>query len=340
MKLVTSLTVDASLLRRLLTLWDAGGDPRNPFKSVLVTPLFSSPSTLRLIREELRERRGANVYFDSGGYYTQQKKIEFDDLYRELLRYYRTPENHWADSYVLPDHVPISNDTPETVDVKVNDTITAAKMFFAEMPAYVQERSIAVIQGHTMEQLNRCIEAFRSLSLNYVGFGSFGTSGSNDSINKADARSVTSVKHITRQLGDENMRLHTFGVSTPPLIHALDRIGVHSFDSLAWQRSAGYGKIYMPFMRAYNVSHRSTRNGALTRDEFEMIRQITGHQCPFCEDFFQLGENRLYRSLHNLVAVMETVKPSAELNAKAIADLIAWKSQRYYRLFEETYRGV
>lgn len=340
MELVTSLTVDASLLRKLLALWDAGGDPRNPFKSVLVTPLFSSPSTLRLIREDLKEKRGATVYFDSGGYYTQQGKIAFDQLYRDLRDYYSDPVNQWADRYVLPDHVPVSADSAEAVDAKVNDTITAARMFYAEMPAFIQERSIGVIQGYTLDQLNRCIEMFHRLALRYVGFGSFGTGGSNDSINKADARSVAGVQHIVQELNGRDVRLHTFGVSTPPLIHALDRLGVYSFDSLAWQRSAGYGKIYLPFMRAYNVSHRSTRNGALTKDEFEFIRQLTGHQCPFCEDFHQLSENRLYRSLHNLVSVLETVKPEPKLNAQAAADLIAWKSQRYYRLFEELYGGV
>lgn len=340
MQLVTSLTVDASLLRKLLALWDAGGDPRNPFKSVLVTPLFSSPATLRLIREELKDRRGATVYFDSGGYYAQQGKIAFDQLYCELRDYYRNPENQWADWYVLPDHVPVSTDSPEAVAEKVNDTVTAAKMFSAEMPPRIQESSIAVIQGHTMDQLNRCIEVYRKLALDYVGFGSFGTSGSNSSINKADARSVAGVQHVARELASQGMKLHTFGVSTPPLIYALKRLGVHSFDSLAWQRSAGYGKIYMPFMRAYNVSHRSTKNGALTKEEFELMRQFTGHHCPFCDDFYQLSQTRLYRSLHNLVAVMETVSPSANLSAQAVADLIAWKSQRYYKLFEEIYLGV
>jgi hypothetical protein len=80
-------------LRKLLRLWDEGGDPRNPFAAILVTPLFAAPSTLRLIREELKERRGATVYFDSGGYYVQQGKISFDNLYSSLRSYYQNPEN-------------------------------------------------------------------------------------------------------------------------------------------------------------------------------------------------------------------------------------------------------
>ncbi len=339
MQLVTSLTVDASLLRKLLQLWDESGDPRNPFATVLVTPLFASPSTLKLIREELKERRGATVYFDSGGYYAQQGKITFEKLYRTLRDYYQNPDNQWADWYVLPDHVPTSTDSLTIVEEKVNDTVTATRMFYAEMPSMVQERSMPVIQGHTFRQVNRCIEAYRELGLKYIGFGSFGTSGANNSINVADSRSAATVAHIVRELEDDGIRLHTFGVSTPPVIYAFQRLGIYSFDSLAWQRSAGYGKVYMPFIRAYNVSHRSTRNSALSQTEFELIKERTGHHCPFCENFGHLSKRRLYRSLHNLVAVMDTVKVDQRQDSQSIASLIAWKSQRYYKIFKEIYLG-
>lgn len=339
MQLVTSVTVDASLLRKLLRLWDESGDPRNPFNRVLVTPLFADPSTLTLIREELKERRGATVYFDSGGYYAQQGKITFEDLYCSLRNYYQDPNNQWADWYVLPDYVPTSTDSSAIVEEKVNHTITAVRMLYAELPSFVQERSMPVIQGHTFDQVNRCLGAYRELGLTYIGFGSFGTSGPNNSINVIDGRSAEAVIHIAKELKDDGVRLHTFGVSTPPLIYAFQRLGIYSFDSLAWQRSAGYGKIYLPFTRAYNVSHRSTRNSALNRIEFEQVKQRSGHHCPFCEDFNRLVESRHHRALHNLAAVMETIQIERLQEPQAIASLIAWKSQRYYKLFEEIYLG-
>jgi hypothetical protein len=339
LQLVTSLTLDASLLHKLLRLWDKGGDSRNPFANVLVTPLFASPSTLKLIREELKEKRGATIYFDSGGYYVQQGKIGFQDLYCHLRDYYRNPNNQWADWYVLPDHVPTSADTPAIVAEKVYDTITAARMFYAEMPALVQQCAMPVVQGHTFEQVNDCIQVFREMQVRYIGFGSFGTNGSNSSVNVADSRSAVNLTHVVRELRGEGIRLHTFGMSTPPVIYAFQKLGIYSFDSLAWQRSAGYGKVYMPFTRAYNVSHRSTRNAALSQIEFEVIKERTGHYCPFCQDFRQLSENRLYRSLHNLVAVMETIEPNQQRDPESIASLIAWKSNRYYTLFEEIYSG-
>jgi hypothetical protein len=95
----------------------------------------------------------------------------------------------------------------------------------------------------------------------------------------------------------------------------------------------------MPFTRAYNVSHRSTRNSALSHTEFEQIKERTGHWCPFCEHFGNLRENRLYRSLHNLVAVMETLEMGTHRDPQHVASLIEWKSKRYFNLFKEIYLG-
>lgn len=339
MRLVTSLTIDASLLRKLLRLWDASGDSRNPFAFVLITPLFTGPSTLKLVREELKEKRGSTIYFDSGGYYVQQGKISFGDLYCELRDYYLDTANQWADWYVLPDNVPTSQDCVKDVERKVLDTITATRLFHAEMPSAIQERAIPVIQGHTFTQVNQCLETYREMGATYIGFGSFGTSGATNSINVADCRSAETLSHIVTQLRSENVRLHTFGISTPPAIYAFDRLGIYSFDSMAWLRSAGYGKVFLPFIRAYNVSHRSTRNRALTQEEFEELRLRTGHQCPFCESFENLREDRVYRSLHNLAVVMETAEGSSEMNSTEIARLIADKSGRYYKMFEDLYHA-
>jgi len=339
MRLVTSLTIDASLLRKLLRLWDASGDSRNPFAAVLITPLFAEPSTLSLVREELKEKRGSIIYFDSGGYYAQQGKISFTELYCKLRDYYLDAANRWADWYVLPDNVPTSRDSPEEVNRKVLDTVTAAKLFYTEMPSEIQERAMPVVHGHTFVQVNLCLETYKEIGVTYIGFGSFGTSGATNSINVADRRSAEALSHIVKQLRSEHIRLHTFGVSTPPVVYAFNKLGIYSFDSMAWLRSAGYGKVFLPFTRAYNVSHRSTRNSALTQEEFEELRLRTGHWCPFCESFEKLREDRLYRSLHNLAVLLEMAEGIGHMGSTEIARLIADKSERYYRMFGDLYNA-
>ncbi len=335
MRLVTALTADASLLRKLLQLWDASGDKRNPFANVLITPLFAGSSTIELVRKELKEKRGSEVYFDSGGYYAQQGKIDFTDMYCRLRDYYK--DNPWADWYVLPDHVPTSRDSLEEVERKVLETITSARLFYNEMPPYIQEKALPVVHGHTLAQVNLCLETYRDLGVTYVGFGSFNTGGKTNSINIADRRSAEMLLYVVQQLRNENIRVHTFGVSTPPVVYAFSKIGIYSFDSMAWLRSAGYGKVFLPFTRAYNVSHRSIRNSALTQEEFSELRLQTGHWCPFCESFETLRESRLYRALHNLSVLLEMAEGTNQMDSSAIVALIALKSGRYYKMFGNLY---
>lgn len=331
-QLVTSLTVDASLLRKLLALWDAGGDPRNPFQAVLVTPLFSSPSTLRLIREELKDKRGAKVYFDSGGYYAQQGKIPFDQLYCKLRDYYRAPENQWADWYVLPDHVPTSKDTPDIVEVKVYDTVTASKNLLAELPSSVQEQAIPVIQGHTEAQLRFCIQNYVARGMRYIGFGSFDTCGPNQSINRITAQSMNALALINESAVQQGFKLHLFGIGSPPAQYLFSRLQVRSFDSVTWLKAAGFGHVFLPFVRGYRITCRTTERTYISQEEFLFLKQQTEHSCPFCEQFRTLAESRPHRILHNLVVFAETVERLAYWSDVRITRVINQTSPSYTQM--------
>lgn len=332
MQLVTSLTVDASLLRKLLRLWDEGGDPRNPFAAVLVTPLFASPSTLRLIREELKERRGSTVYFDSGGYYAQQGKISFDDLYCRLRDYYNDPDNQWADWYVLPDHVPTSKDDEETIEFKVRDTVSASKNLFRELPSLLQDRAIPVIQGHTTKQLAFCAQQYQSAGVHYVGFGSFDTCGPNQSINRVTYHTIDLLKKLGELAVHWDLQLHLFGIGTPPAFYLFDQIRTKSLDSLTWLKSAGYGHVFLPFTRGYRITYQTTKRSYMNKDEFIFLKELTEHSCPFCDSFHELSRNRLYRILHNLLCLQETAQHLRNWDVQRIRDIIDLGSPTYTRL--------
>lgn len=340
MRLVTSLTIDASLLRKLLRLWDEGGDPRNPFAAVLVTPLFASPSTLRLIREELKEKRGSIVYFDSGGYYAQQGKISFDDLYRRLRDYYRDPDNQWADWYVLPDHVPTSEDDQETIEFKVRDTVSASKNFLCELPLYLRRKTIPVIQGHTAQQLEFCAQQYQSVGARYVGFGSFDTCGPNQSINRITFHTIDLLKKLGELALHYDLQLHLFGIGTPPAFYLFDQIRTRSFDSLTWLKAAGYGHIFLPFTRGYRITHQTTKRAYMDKDEFIFLKELTGHSCPFCTSYYELTHNRLYRILHNLVCLHETVQYLREWDTQRIQNIISLGSPTYTGLIRRMEDGA
>lgn len=279
MKFVISLTVSPSELRKIRKMWAESGDPRNPFSSLLITPIVASPTTLKMIREMKESGVCKEVYFDSGGFYVQQGKISYHELYPRLMECYL--KNPWADWYVLPDNVPTSQDSPEEVERKAYDTVVTSKMFFEELPDSYKDKVIPVVQGHTREQIQRAVEEYVGMGAKYIGFGSFGTSGTSKSINVFTSGSRDMLKHIQSLSMYHNLRVHLFGIGTPPILALLRRLSISSFDSLGWMRAAGFGNVFLPLMNGWIVTSKmkSKHRKILSEKEFLLRKEITGHQC-------------------------------------------------------------
>lgn len=311
-RFVCALSVTPRDLRRLVKEVRNQTLPATVLENVLISPLFSRPETIKIVGGLKAEGIIRNVYFDSGGYQVQKGVVGYNALYEALLAFYR--ENRWADYYVLPDYPPTSLDSSEVVQQKVRLTIEGGRKFYWGLPSELKGKAIAVVQGRTMDQVLHCIENYRQTGIRQLGFGSFGTRGTDSGINVLDDRSVESITVIRRYW--PGVYLHAFGVGNPPTAYVLSLLGVTSFDSSGWIKAAGYGNIYFPFSRAYNVSFRRIEkgNGALTEEAFLQLKHVTGHECDFCKDFYSLSTRRDNRFLHNLVCMMETVngdhKPS------------------------------
>jgi queuine/archaeosine tRNA-ribosyltransferase len=333
MKFVVSLTMNASDLRQTIQLWDDSGDPRNPFANVLVSPLFIRPSTLRIVREELKEKRGSQVYFDSGGYYVQQGRLTYEELYGLLMDYYR--QNRWADWYVLPDWVPTSRDDPQTVEHKIRATITVSKLFYNELPDELKERVLPVVQAHTKVQVIACMEAYSKFAVGPIGFGSFGTSGSTNGVNTITDQSVEMLRTLIDFAKKGGFNTHLFGVSTPPILYLFRQLEIASFDSMAWMKAAGYGNVFLPLVRGYMATYRVAERTHTYHDQFERLKALTGHRCPFCDDFSVLISNRMYRIMHNLASVLDTVDllQRGHLSHEEIMQVIALGSPSYLRYY-------
>src|SRR5690554_2724734 len=137
MNFVASITRRASEIKKIRELWHQSGDNRNPLERVLITPLFTPKSSIKLIRSLRESGEIREVIFDSGGYYVQTGRISYEEMYQQLLVFYR--DNQWADYFVLPDYVPLSSDDPEEVWYKVHTTADRGSLFYYEMPAAVRE---------------------------------------------------------------------------------------------------------------------------------------------------------------------------------------------------------
>ncbi|MFB6197623.1 MAG: hypothetical protein ABEI52_05050, partial [Halobacteriaceae archaeon] len=275
-----------------------------------------------------------NVMFDCGGYEVQVGNHEFDDLYSYLVDFYS--ENHWGHRYVLPDNVPVSDDSPDVVDRKVDETISASKMCFRRLPDHLKSQALAVIQGHSKDQLARCLNEYSKLDgLEHVGFGSFSTSGISQGVNMLTRDAFDNLEWATQRAHELGFSVHAFGIGGPTSIPLLYEAGVDSFDTTSWMRSSGYGNVFFPFKSRYNASHRKNRGGnILTSDELPHLKAETNHECPFCESISRLRNNRWDRIIHNLIVIHEMTNRIDKMNQQDVIEAMNPNS-RYRKHLEE-----
>jgi len=320
---IASLTASSNDLKHLIRIWEAEGIDGRPFAKCIITPLFIDARSFEYVRY-MHDRWGVEVFFDSGGFFVQQGKIRYDELFAQLLEFYF--QHDWAECYVLPDFVPTSKHSPEEVSERVFVTAAEGVKFFKRLPADMRSRALGVLQGHTPEDLKYCFKAFLEAGLERIGFGSFDTTGVKAEINlltDGAARRLAFVRDLIFQsfIGLEIASvpdLHLFGVSSPNVIEKFRGYLATSFDSSGWQRTAGYGNVYLPFQGRRNVTHggASILNGAgLSAAEFYAQCEFTGHSCPFCRDFSRLQKDRFARMWHNTVVFNEMVAALNGLDA-------------------------
>lgn len=315
---VASLTSVPADLKQLIRLWESEGPDHKPFDKCIITPLFIARKSFDYVRY-MCENWDIEVIFDSGGFFVQQGKISYDELFSQLLDFYIKHE--WAETYVLPDFVPTSRQTSEEVAERVYVTAGESIRFLKRLPTDLQSKALGVLQGHKPEHLKHCFDVYMNSGLQSIGFGSFDTTGVNAEINllttQTEHRLVFVRDLIQRGFLDGEIGilpdLHLFGVSSPNIIRQFKGYLATSFDSSGWQRTAGFGNVYLPFMGRRNVSHKSTAltiNKGLSAKEFYAECERTGHSCPFCKDFTRLQEDRLIRMWHNVIVfrdMMETI---------------------------------
>lgn len=305
-----------------------------PFKNTLVTPLFVSHESLIQIRG-LKEQ-GSKVLFDSGGYYVQIGRLTYYELYYPLLQFYR--ENNWADIYTLPDHVPTSQDSPNLVQRKVEETAKFSRLFYQEMPDELKPKALGVVQGHNLSQVDICLETYLGLGLKQIGFGSFGTVGKNSQVNMATDNAVNLAKYVIKVAKAYNIRVHFFGLGVPALVAMIYGVGASSFDSSSWLKAAGFGQVFLPFTRAYNISHRNASSElqkGIKVNDFRKLQELTEHRCVFCDSIENLQQFKLYRAMHNLICIQEAVDTINNKNFNLIKRIYINGSPKYQQEYEK-----
>ena len=334
LEFVASMTICQSDIRKIRSHLTISETLINPLKNMLITPLFADKGSMRIMQEMAEE--GQRVFFDSGGYYVQIGRLRYEELYMPLLQTYIA--NQWASIYTLPDHVPTTQDTPEVVAQKVQDTIDYGTLFYQELPENLKPRAMPVVQGHNLRQVDACLNAFINLGVKQIGFGSFGTSGKNAEINIATNSAVELARYVIQVAHNHGMKVHIFGLGTPALVAMLKGIGADSFDSSSWLKAAGFGQVFLPFMRAYNISHNSTVSElqkGITFEQFEEWIELTGHKCKLCDSIIELQNHKMYRAVHNLITIVETVETVNCGNHEQVREIYHRGSPKYRQEFEK-----
>jgi len=313
---VASLTNAASDLLHLLPLWEKEGPSQRPFDHCIVTPLFVEPRTLSYV-SHMREKWGVSVWFDSGGFFVQQGKVRYEDLFTRLLNFYRA--NDWAVAYVLPDYVPTSQNSPAEVEERVRVTAAEGAKFQKRLPEALRSRALGVLQGHDPKHLRLCLNSYAAAGVRRLGFGSFDTGGGNGEINLLTRGATLRLDAVRELIGeatdaarfDAGIDLHLFGIGSPNLVARFAEYGSNSFDSSGWMRTAGYGNVYLPFQGRRNVTHgasAATCGAGFSAGEFYTLCERTGHDCPFCADYRRLQTNRFVRMWHNAIVFGEMTR--------------------------------
>ncbi|MCI0456378.1 MAG: GNAT family N-acetyltransferase, partial [Gemmataceae bacterium] len=313
MTFVASLSNAANDLRHLIRLWEDEGRNERPFERCIITPLFSDSRSLQHVRY-IGNRWGVEVVFDSGGFFVQQGKVTYDELFPRLLDFYA--RNDWAAAYVLPDYVPTSRNSPAEVEERVHVTAAEGVKFHRRMPRHLRDRALGVLQGHSATHLKFCLETYLGSGILHLGFGSFDTGGVNTEINLFTAQASQRLTVLRELLAGPYLRgetdtlptFHLFGVSSPALLGEFLRFLATSFDSSGWLRTAGYGNVYLPFRSRRNVTHGASAlscGSGLTAAAFYAACAATDHACPFCRDFDRIRKDRYARMWHNALVFQE-----------------------------------
>lgn len=297
----------------------------NPLSSCLLTPLNIDNSVLELVRSLKEEGIIHEVIFDSGGYHVQRGTISYLELCEFLPSLYM--KHSWADHFVLPDHPPSNGIGPTEMQHRVKETVEGSMRVFEQLHWEIQARAFPVVQGLTEEQIQYCVDRYQAMGFARVGFGSFKTRGTRSAVNYLEARSVRLLKSLRALFPGH---IHVFGIGSPPGLWAMAKLGANSVDSSGWMKSAGYGNVYLPYTRAFNVSYMKLTQTPILPAEFLRLKSLTRHDCPMCRDFYALSRSRYYRMVHNLICAQETLMCNA--GDEVIAEILDTYSPYYKRL--------
>jgi ribosomal protein S18 acetylase RimI-like enzyme len=302
--------------------------PDIKLNEILISPLILRKGVYELIQEKSDEI--TEIMIDCGSFLVQQGRLSYSELLSQFPYLYRKfPTANW---YVLPDQIPIYTDSDKTVERKVTATVHNAIKFAGTFGDSLSGKLIPVVHGRYYSQFDKCIRTYSSLPIRRIGFGSLVTNGPSYGINSMSRSTVDNLINIVTLANRHNLEVHVFGVSSPIQLLICEMLGVASVDSSAWNRIAGYGLIYLPYLKSFYVSG-GGRKSPLYR--INKLRSICTKYLPsFSLLPEEVLEHSMYsRSLQNWLS-LRFMNKEIDFRSPLMRECIATLSPRNYLLLK------
>lgn len=303
----------ATTIRRRMDLFDQkcsnydwGTPTPKPFRNVLITPIKIGPKSKFLPEARKLKQEGIidRVIFDSGGFQLMTGSLAnkgintLDDLIRKDRQLYQE-HNDWVDMFMSLDDPPTLSDTQEVMKKKIQETIDISLRFFNEMPPEVQAKMIPIYHCRYLEQVEQFNKAYDPI-IQKSGFVSYSAASCT---NKGAIRSIKqNIMLILQQLVKDQKEVHCLGIASPLAVFIMAYLGIRTYDGSSVSQAAGNGETYWPYRRSVPFSDRPHRVGRVPSVKgLEKLKELTGHHCPFCENWKELVDDPETRFMHNII---------------------------------------
>lgn len=310
-----------------------------PLRNVLITPINIGPQSkfLPYVRDLKDSGRIERIIFDSGGYSLMTGTLEktrnistVEALVEKDMKLYEENANH-VDAFMMLDDPPTGADNFDTVQKKIGDTIRVTLDFFNQMSSKVQDKCVPIYHCQHLDEVEIFTEAYAPI-IQRSGFVSY-SAASTTMPNASRLLGMNSVP-ILKKIVNDLQEVHCLGIVSPLATFLLALLGVRTYDGSSASINAGNGEVYLPYQPSIPMTTNTSKSHRVpSQKEFDLLKEETGHHCPFCSDINVLIKTPEYRFLHNLIVVDQLPYIYKDLDIEKFRRL--QKTQKYTKLIDD-----
>lgn len=306
----------------------------DPLRNLLVVPatLQAYDHKLRKLEELKQKGHIDKIMFDSGGFEAMSGRIAFEDLIdKNEYRY----NNYEADIYVAPDFPALGYDNEIVYNQKVKKTLEGTWQLYERLKPEVKDKYAPAFHQRELWDINLFWDCYEPI-IQRSKFATYSAASLTKGIRALDAHSMNLIEELVQRLDSIGASLHVLGMSSPPTVYTLAKLGVRTYDSSSYLQAGANGQILFPYYTGFKFSDR--RSDSISIKEAAKLQETTKHICPYCEDLKELRDNSEFRQKHNAIVTEELAytyygKDQSEIEKRSPKFERLLKSEKQMSLF-------